>query len=534
MAITANDNYIHACRSIIKRIFHNVSIFTFSFPQYLYAMQKWVHTLLLLFFLHPCVTDAADYTYDYNDNCSRAYQAYMSLHLQDGRAMMINEMKANPYNLMATYISDYEDYIVLLLNCDPLDYEQRAGHMENRLELLEKGDQASPWFRLCKAGIYLHWAIVELRFGEQYKAAASFHRSFALVKENQRLFPDFEYNKVFTGLQEAVVGSLPGSYKWLASIFGMKGDMKKGTEKLAGFINTHTEKQPLYLETILYHTYLRFYLLMEQQEVWNFLNSPQFPTHNNLLNTFAKVNIALDYRKSDAAIETLQAAALDANYIKYPVFDYQMGVALLTRLDTNCISYFRGYLINNKSGNFIKDTWQKMAFTNYINDNTVQAAWCIEQLKKQGNTRSDADKQAQRFAENNVWPHSKILQARFLIEGGYYDRALTMLQSMSPSQLKKPTDKLEYFFRLGKAYQELGNNNKALENYQVAINTGKERHEQFAARAALQMGIIYEHSGNKARAISSYKECLNMPSHDFQNSIDQQAKAGINRLGSAD
>ncbi|MFI5196386.1 MAG: tetratricopeptide repeat protein [Chitinophagales bacterium] len=490
-------------------------------------MQKWI---LFLFFLHPYVTNAADYVYDYNDNCSRAYRHYMSLHLQEGRAMMINEIKANPYNLMATYISDYEDYIVLLLNCDQLDYDQRAGHKEDRLELLEKGDQASPWFRFCKAGIYLHWAIVEMRFGEQYKAAASFHRSFALLKDNKQLFPDFEYNKVFTGLQEAVVGSLPGSYIWLASIFGMKGDMKKGTAKLADFINTHTNKQPLYLETILYYSYTRFYLLMEQKEVWNFLNSPQFPTHNDLLNTFAKVNIALDYRKSDEAIETLQAAAMDANYGNYPVFDYQMGIALLTRLDTNCISYFQGYLKKNKSGNFIKDTWQKMAFANYINNNTAQAAWCMEQVKTQGNTRSDADKQAKRFAENNVWPHSKVLQARFLIEGGYYDRALTMLQVINPSQLKKPADKLEYFFRLGKAYQESGDNNKALENYQAVINTGKERHEQFAARAALQMGMIYEYSGSKTLAISRYKECLNMPAHDFQNSIDQQAKAGINRL----
>ncbi len=485
---------------------------------------------LFLFFLRSFGANAVVYAYDYNDNCSRAYQDYMSLHLQEGRAAIITEMKASPYNLMATYISDYEDYIILLLNCDRAEYGQRSGHMNDRLELLDKGDPSSPWYRFCKAGIYLHWAIVELRFGEQYRSAINFHRSFSLLKENQRLFPGFEYNKVFAGLQEAVVGSLPGNYKWLASIFGMKGDIKKGTGKLADFINTHTDKQPLYTETILYYSYTRFYLLQEQKEAWNFLNSPQFPTRNNLLNTFAKVNIALDYRRSDAVIEALQAIATDPNYNRYPVLDYQMGVALLTRLDTACNTYFRQYLTKNKSDIFTKDAWQKMAFANYISGNIPQAGACLQQVMNQGSTRTDADKQAERFAENKVWPQSKILQARFLIEGGYYDRALAMLQSITPAQLSKSTDRLEYLFRLGRAYQESGDNNNALKNYQSVINAGKERHEQFAARAALQMGIIYEHSGMKALAVNRYKECLAMPSHDFQNSIDQQAKAGLNRL----
>jgi len=44
------------------------------------------------------------------------------------------------------------------------------------------------------------------------------------------------------------------------------------------------------------------------------------------------------------------------------------------------------------------------------------------------------------------------------------------------------------------------------------------------------MGFVYEHEGKMNDAISKYQECLNMHNHDFQSSIDQQAKAGINRL----
>ena len=54
--------------------------------------------------------------------------------------------------------------------------------------------------------------------------------------------------------------------------------------------------------------------------------------------------------------------------------------------------------------------------------------------------------------------------------------------------------------------------------------------DYFAARAALQSGFIYEKLHKNPEAIKAYRNALNMPAHDFQASIDQLAKAGINRL----
>ena len=491
--------------------------------------------LLLTCTLHSSWAGA--YTYDYSDNCSKAYQCFMSLHPEEGRRYISAETKANPQNLMAVYIADYEDCIELLMNCDNTEFEQRKAHFDERLELLDKGDRSAPWYLFCKAGLYVHWAIVNVRFGEQYKAAMNFHRSFALLEENERLFPSFEYNHVFTGLEQAIIGSLPASYKWIASMFGMKGDVKKGTAKLATFIDTHTSAQPIYSETVLYYLFARFYLLSEQKEAWDFLNGPKFSTTDNLLNTFAKVNIALDYHKSDAAIENLKVASTSADYNKYPIFNYQMGVAMLTKLDTTATWYFHQYLKNTKSSIYIKDSWQKIAFAWYANNSMTKATYSMEQVRTRGTARLDADKQAYRFAENKVWPQRDLLRARLLIDGGYNKDALSILQNIGPAIINNPSDKTEYFFRLGRIYEELANDpggkqysRQAIENYNNSITAGKERHEQFAARAALQMGKMYERTGMKNEAIKKYNECLDMPSHDFQNSIDQQAKAGINRI----
>jgi hypothetical protein len=457
------------------------------------------------------------------------------MHFDEARRILSAEQKEHPQNLLPVYLADYEDCIVLLLNSDPAEYKRRVAHFDERLTKLGEGDRNSPWYRFCKAGIYLHWAIVNIRFGEQYSAAMNFRRSFALLKENSELFPSWEYNAVFSGLQQAVVGSVPPSYKWLTSLLGMKGSVRRGAATLQNFIEKHNITDPMYNETVLYNIYVRFYLVNEQKEVWNFLNSSEFSTADNLLNAYVKVNIALDYRKTDEAIQVLNSVSGDDGYNDYPLFYYQMGVGLLSRCDTLSATYFSRYLAKSKSGQYIKDSWQKMAYAWYINNNMQKANYCLAQCKTQGEARIDGDKQAARFAEKGIWPQRTLLQARLLIDGGYNDKALQVLNSINVAALTDPGDRAEYYFRMGRVYEELAESasryyKMALDNYRTAINIGKERHEQFAARAALHMGKVYEKLGLAKEALAMYNECLDMPSHDFQNSIDQQAKAGINRV----
>ena len=65
--------------------------------------------------------------------------------------------------------------------------------------------------------------------------------------------------------------------------------------------------------------------------------------------------------------------------------------------------------------------------------------------------------------------------------------------------------------------------------YTSAIEKGANQPEYFAARAALQIGLIYEQKGNPSQAITFFNTCLEMKNHAFKNSLDQKAKTGIQR-----
>ncbi|WP_208346800.1 hypothetical protein, partial [Aetokthonos hydrillicola] len=74
-----------------------------------------------------------------------------------------------------------------------------------------------------------------------------------------------------------------------------------------------------------------------------------------------------------------------------------------------------------------------------------------------------------------------------------------------------------------------GNEAAANKFYQQPSARGKTVRKYNAARPALQTGMIYEKQGNKATAITYYQRCLNMPDHDYKNSLDQRAKSGLAR-----
>lgn len=474
---------------------------------------------------------AAAYTFDYNETCNSAYKEYLALRLDEGNALIKQELSANPSNLTAVFLSDYSDFFILLFNGNKKEYEARKTNLDKRIALIEKGSKSSPWYRISKAGIYMHWAMIYLRTGENLKAATYFRKAYLLAKENQHSFPAFPQNKFFTGVCETVVGTLPDEYKWIASLFGMKGNVNNGLATLTSFINATDANDPLRDEAVIFHCYLKFYLQSRQEEVWKFLNSSQFPIQGNALNSFVKANIALNFRRADVALQTLQAVQNTKAYGLFPAFDYEMGSALLLKLDDKAPVYFSRFLVRDKGNFFVKDALMQMAQSYYLQGNMQKASSCRQQIKTKGTTATDSDKQALRFANNNTWVAAPVLKARYLIDGGYYSKALEILAACDVNTLPATADKLEYNFRMARAYDELNQDNKAIQYYQLTIQEGRNRKEHFAARAALQMGMMYERQGKEQDAMKMYKDCLSMKGHDFQANIDQQAKAGLNRLG---
>ena len=100
---------------------------------------------------------------------------------------------------------------------------------------------------------------------------------------------------------------------------------------------------------------------------------------------------------------------------------------------------------------------------------------------------------------------------------------------MRSANFSTPEDKCELAYRLGRIYDGLERKEEAVAAYLTALKNGEHLKEYFAARAALQVGYIYEARGQFQVAISYYQKCLSLKGHEYKNSLDQRAKAGIAR-----
>jgi tetratricopeptide (TPR) repeat protein len=444
--------------------------------------------------------------------------------------MLDGEKKRDPANLIPYFLDNYIDFFQLFFNEDATQYAAWKGRRDQRLDLMSRGPEGSPWNLFTRSVIHFQWAAIQIKFGDNWDAAWDFRRSFLQSRDCASRFPSFLPATMLGGAMEVVAGTIPDGYRWLSNLLGIKGSIGGGTQKLERFLGASDGYASLYRdEAIFYYLYLQFYLSNKRTEVFDFIRLHQLDVRNNHLFTYLYVNLCINDQRSASALSAVRQMNASPEYLDMPVWDLEMGYACLNHLDPEAMEYFKRWLVRFKGKFYVKDVLQKLSWYYYLQGDTARADSCRREVMVRGTAASDADRQALKEARGGRWPNRVLLKARLLDDGGYFAEALQVLQAIDPAELRDLAERCEYTYRLGRIFDGLGRNDDAIEAYQAAIRLGEHLREYYAARAALQAGYIYEQRGDKAKAIGLYEKCISMPDHDYKNSLDQRAKAGIAR-----
>ncbi len=482
-------------------------------------------TILILLFAFNCKAQK----FDFNDNCIKAYQSFMALKVENGKQYLKNEIATNRKNALPMVLMNYEDFISLTFNENPTEYKKRKPLLNQRINLLEYSDKNSPYYLFSKGLLYLQWSIIRSKYGDYWDAAWDFRKSYLLFSENKKKFPAFKYNNVFLGTQEALISTIPSGYKWLSSILGLKGNMKNGMSMLKNYFMSN--EVPFKEESYLYYIYLKNYLENDIDGATSLIASHNLDTKNNMLYLFMAANLALNNKKASITENLILNRNKSKDYMTFPMLDYELADAKMKRLEyVGAIEFFQKYMNSSKSDFYIKDACLSIAYCYYLQGDIAKANTYKQKIKSIGKQEADADKQAHKFSTSGKFPDHELLKARLLNDGGNNNQALSILLVKDVKTLKTESEKLEYFYRLSRVYDDLNNDDKALEFYNYTIKIGSQSTDYFAARAALQAGYIFEKKGNKSEALRYFNLVLDMEDHDYKNSLDQRAKASINRV----
>jgi len=489
-----------------------------------------IRKFLLPFFLLSFNLNQAQ-NFDFNENCRKAYNALISLRLDEGGALLKAEEKKNADNLVAVYLENYIDFLQVYTSDTRPQYDQLKKNKDVRLSMLMAGDPSSPYYLFSQAEVNVQWAALSIKFGEYLNAIFEIRKAYKLLEENQNKFPDFKANKKTLGVLYALLGSVPDKYKWGVNLLGMEGSVEKGI----GYLKELTEygKQNDFIyheETVTIYAFLLLHLQNDGETSWKILKENSFPKKDNLINVYTCAHIGVYGKHTDEALKILAGALTGGTFAVFPHLDYLTGLAKLNKLEPDADSYFKKFVAGYKGENHIKSSFQKIAWSYLLKNDSVNYFHFIAKAENHGGTMVDADKQAQKEAQSNRMPNINLLRARLLFDGGYYQKAADEMNRINENNFKTTEEQTEYFYRTARIYDEWNKKDSALILYNKAIEKGKDLPRYFAANSAFETGKIYEERKDKEKATQFYNLCLGFENHEYKNGLDQKAKAGLNRM----
>jgi hypothetical protein len=470
--------------------------------------------------------------FDFNANCLRAYQQIFELKLSSAKQLIAAEKKANPDNLIVPLLENYADYFYLLSNESKAEFEKLEPNKSLRLDQIEEGDKSSPYYLFAQAEINLQWSMIRGRYGEYFTAAREIKKANSLLQENRKKFPGFHLNAKGLGIIQAFLGNLPdGILKSTLSTFGLKGNLQEGVtmlERLADGL-PKSKYEFFYEEVVFNYVFILIDVAHSPSAYAKTMKYTARISDSSLLKTYLQALVCTKTAHNEEAIALLANRPSGAAYQPFAYLELLEGIAKLNKLDYGSAQHFNRFLTMNRGVNYIKDAYLHLGWISLLKGDTGTYLSAMAKLKSTGYTYDERDKQAMNEAGSPI-PNTVLLKARLLYDGGYYARAQELLGTANAERYAAGKDQVEYYYRSARISDSLGKEDAALLNYQQAMNRGKGMKYYFAANSALQMGKIYERNKDYARARQYFNSAIQMKDHEYESSIETQAKAGLKRI----
>ena len=462
---------------------------------------------------------------DFGQAHLEAHGLVLSLKLDEARQKLDNTSSQGPFD---TYTANFADILELLLNEDPSQFDSYVESEKQRLKYAENLPE-SPTKRFLLAEIKLHGAFVKLKFGHEWAGGWNIKQAYGFLKENQELYPNFEPNAKTAGLLNIILGSVPSQHQWILKLMGMRGSLTDGMKQLQHLSQTENTFQ---LESSIILLMANTYLLKAKQKSLNqttrLLN--QYPD-NLLVRYLATISLSKNGRGKEALKQLNQAELIKTSELDFPFANYLFGEVFLQQGEySRAKDRYQNFIQNFKGQGYIKDAHYKLFLTYWLSGNNEKAKEQFRYAKDRGKTISEADKHADRMLSSNAYPEKNIMKIRLATDGGYYQKALQLIESVDLQKLDSNKNKLEFTYRKARLQHQMGNLDLAKTLYLELLKNAPKENWYFLPNSTLQLAGIYEQENNHELAKQYYERTLAYKNYEYENSLNAKATAGLKRL----
>jgi len=486
-------------------------------------------TLLLTVFFSYYSTDSFA-GFDYNENCRQAMVAVLDLRTQTARELLQKEHGSSPENGYVVYLEHYCDAVELIVTEDIGIYARIMENYDSRMVQIEELDDGSPVSSWLQAEMLFQTGLAQVKYGTRISGVYKMLSAYNRIREIRRNEPKFWQTLKLTGAFNIILSNIPPYMRWAADIFGFSGNQELGLYELKEYVRNASDIPGLAEEGIIMAN-LGFLLAGKEEDAFRFISSQDPLLLETALVKYIHSNSATFVYRNDIALKLL--AAIDPAELQVPFYaiPYATGRCKLNHLELDAIIHLENFINNYKVEDYKKAACNRLSFAYFLKGDIDKYQEYRQKVFSIGQSLRDRDQEAILESSDPLMPHPGLLKARLLCDGGYFNEALAIMNSIDNESLAEKAYQVEFSYRLGRIFQLSGEKDKAIEALTKAFNDGKYEPLTFATRSALQLGRIYEEGKDKDQALKWYQNCLDTfdPSHTTAG-VESSAQKAMRKL----
>jgi tetratricopeptide (TPR) repeat protein len=457
-------------------------------------------------------------------------QAILDLKTHTAREILLREKSVNPQNGYTIYLEHYCESIELIVNEDEKIYEKLINSYEERMEQMDLLDDGSPYNAWLQAEMLFHTGLAQIKYGTRISGVLKMLSSYNRIKELRQKFPQFWQNLKLVGTYNIILDFIPPYMRWATDIFGFRGDSEAGIRQLREYCEIAKNFPGLAEEGILF-TNLGYMLTWREEECFKFMTGLDKELTDLTLVKYLYANTASFTYRDDLTLQLLGEIQQDELQVKfYPLF-YKTGRSKLNHLEKDALVYLEAFMKDYPGPDYKKDVCNRISYYYLIWGDLQKYEEYRAKVATVGQDLRERDREAVVESRSGLIPHTGLLKARLLCDGGYFQQADSVIKSIDPDLLSHTAYQLEYHYRKGRICQLTGKADLAIDEYNKAFYQGRSQPYTFATRSALQLGKIYEELKNYPLALQWYENCLETyNSTHTADGVEQMAEKGRDRI----
>jgi hypothetical protein len=489
---------------------------------------------LFAFFFFACcfATEAQQFITPVQDS---ALFEILNLRTKTARKILDSE-KGKKFDIYNEYLYNWSEAIELTLAGDEIKYKKYQTSLEQRLERIEKmSNKTEAMYGIVLADIYTHAAMVNLMYGDYLTGFAKLMKANKNARSNETMFPRCWLNNKLSGALNVSFASISPFWRKIAGIFSLNGDEKNGFDQLNRYLNSVKGYPGLHSEAVLYYGAV-LKIAKNEQQALELMNKQVIKEKAPVLAIFLASNILFFNNRSEDAIKYLNTIPLNKIEVPFYHYDYLLGKEKLTRIDPDTYIVLNRYLNTSKLKNYNHEITMKLAHFYFMQGNINEYQLLLKKMDDFPRPIIERDREAMVERELNYLPDIDLLKSRYLVAGGYYQRAKSLLEKRDIQSFKVQAQKNEYKFLLATVQNSEKQTANALAICDELIRSGENDKDQFPGESAILAGNICLQTNEIKRAEYYFNKALEIDGNDdvYIEIIHRKAKNQLQKLQSTD